>query len=196
MASQFDQEVASFEAVLAERSGSVCELCSSTDELKAYGVTPQVNVEIDKCALLCKECRSQIEGSSEFNSKHWFCLNDAAWSPVPAVQALSLRLLDKMNGEDWASSLADQIYMEDDIRSWAEAGFESNIVVIKDSNGAQLASGDTVTIIKDLDVKGTGFVAKRGTVVKNVSLCDDGDHVEGKVNGTSIYIKAEFIKKM
>ena len=64
-----------------------------------------------------------------------------------------------------------------------------------DSNGAPLADGDSVTLIKDLDVKGTSFVAKRGTLVKGVRLTDNPEHVEGRVNKVSIVLKTCFLKK-
>jgi len=66
---------------------------------------------------------------------------------------------------------------------------------IKDTNGAILNAGDTVTVIKDLKVKGSSSVIKRGTVVKNIRLTDDEGHIEGKVSGTMMVLKTEFIKK-
>ena len=61
---------------------------------------------------------------------------------------------------------------------------------------ARLNSGDSITIIKDLPVKGAGFVAKQGQVVKNISLDkNDTSLVLGKINGISVYLKCSFIKK-
>ncbi|MDR2036526.1 MAG: alkylphosphonate utilization protein [Bacteroidales bacterium] len=65
----------------------------------------------------------------------------------------------------------------------------------RDSNGEVLADGDSVTVIKDLPVKGSSMVVKRGTKVKNIRLTDDFTHIEGKVEGSSIYLKTEFLKK-
>ena len=65
-----------------------------------------------------------------------------------------------------------------------------------DSNGTELMEGDAVTLIKNLEVKGGGFTAKRGTAVKNIRLTDDSGLVEGKVNGMQIVLKTEFLKKM
>jgi protein PhnA len=94
------------------------------------------------------------------------------------------------------------MYLEDDVKTWAEAGMfttgseqESDTVVHKDSNGTLLAEGDTVTLIKDLDVKGAGFTAKRGTVVKNIHLTDDPKYIEGKINGSLIVIVSAYTKK-
>ncbi|MFN6085194.1 MAG: PhnA domain-containing protein, partial [Fluviicola sp.] len=52
------------------------------------------------------------------------------------------------------------------------------------------------TLIKDLDVKGTTFVAKRGTAVRNIRVNhDDANLIEGKVNGQTIYILTQYVKK-
>lgn len=70
-------------------------------------------------------------------------------------------------------------------------------IVIKDANGNELADGDTVTIIKDLKVKGTSLVVKVGTKVKNIRLID-GDHdIDCKIPGIgAMGLKSEFVKKI
>jgi protein PhnA len=65
----------------------------------------------------------------------------------------------------------------------------------KDSNGTLLKEGDTVTIIKDLKVKGSSSVLKRGTVVKNIKLTDDSQEIEGRVDKSTMVLKTEFLKK-
>lgn len=69
--------------------------------------------------------------------------------------------------------------------------------VIKDSVGNTLADGDTVTVIKDLKVKGSSLVVKRGTKVKNIRLVD-GDHdIDCKIDGIgAMSLKSEFVKKV
>ena len=66
---------------------------------------------------------------------------------------------------------------------------------VKDSNGNLLNEGDAVTVIKDLKVKGSSDVIKRGTKVKNIRLTDDAEEVEGKVDGSLMVLKACFLKK-
>ena len=69
-------------------------------------------------------------------------------------------------------------------------------VMTKDSNGTILANGDSVTLTKDLKVKGTSVTLKRGTLVKNIRLTDDPDHIEcnaDKVKG--LVLKTCFLKK-
>lgn len=66
---------------------------------------------------------------------------------------------------------------------------------VKDSNGNLLSEGDSVTVIKDLKVRGSSAVIKRGTKVKNIRLTEDEEEVEGKVDGSVIVLKACFLKK-
>ena len=62
--------------------------------------------------------------------------------------------------------------------------------------GAILETGDTVTLIKDLDVKGANFVAKRGTAVRGIALVAyNPEHIEGRVNGTRIVILTQYVRK-
>ncbi|WP_131118456.1 alkylphosphonate utilization protein [Lichenihabitans psoromatis] len=67
---------------------------------------------------------------------------------------------------------------------------------VKDSNGAALTDGDSVTLIKDLKVKGTSVTLKRGTLVKNIRLTDDVDEVECNVEKVKgLVLKTQFLKK-
>ena len=67
---------------------------------------------------------------------------------------------------------------------------------VKDSNGSVLADGDTVTLIKDLKVKGSSLVLKRGTTVKKIKLTDDANEVDCRINGSGIVLRTEFLKKI
>lgn len=66
---------------------------------------------------------------------------------------------------------------------------------VRDSNGNLLNEGDTVTVIKDLKVRGSSGIIKRGTVVKNIRLTDDEHEIEGKVEKSMMVLKTEFLKK-
>ncbi len=69
--------------------------------------------------------------------------------------------------------------------------------VIRDANGNQLADGDSVTVIKDLKVKGSSAVVKVGTKVKNIRLVDDDHDIDCKVEGIGpMKLKSEFVKKV
>ncbi len=65
----------------------------------------------------------------------------------------------------------------------------------KDSNGNILQTGDSITVIKTLKVKGSSKDIKQGTAVKNIRLTDDPEEIEGKVDGTTIVLKTCFVKK-
>ena len=67
---------------------------------------------------------------------------------------------------------------------------------VKDSNGNLLNEGDSVTLIKDLKVKGSSLNLKRGTVVKKIKLTDEADEVDCRINGSSIVLRTEFLKKI
>lgn len=79
----------------------------------------------------------------------------------------------------------------------AESENSEEETVIKDSNGHVLQNGDAVTVIKDLKVKGTSSVVKRGTKVKNIRLID-GDHdIDCKIDGLGdMQLKSKFVKKL
>lgn len=65
----------------------------------------------------------------------------------------------------------------------------------KDSNGTVLSEGDSVTVIKDLDVKGSSITLKRGTLIKNIHLVDDEEVIECRVGGSTLVLKTCFLKK-
>ena len=194
----------SIEAALRTRADNQCELCSASGGLAPYLVSPKSEEALDTCALLCSTCRTELDGPPEQVPDYWRCLGASMWSAEPPVQVLVWRLLDQLSHAPWAQDLASQLYLEDSVLEWAQAGAqgaapgESGEVALihKDSNGAVLAAGDTVTLIKDLPVKGAGFTAKRGTAVRNISLVpDNAAHIEGRVEGQQIVILTEFVKK-
>ena len=68
-------------------------------------------------------------------------------------------------------------------------------MAIRDSNGTALGEGDSVTVVKDLKVKGSSITLKRGTQIKNIHLTDDEEEVECRVGGSTIVLKTCFLKK-
>jgi len=190
----------STEQSLLQRSDSKCELCTAEQDLSVYNLLPENEDSAEKSVLLCATCLSQISNPETMDTNHWRCLNDSMWNPEPAVQVMAWRLLKHLSTESWAQDLLDMLYLEPEIQSWAEAdslGASSvdDTAPTLDNNGTKLEAGDTVTLIKDLDVKGAGFTAKRGTVVKNISLTDNPKHIEGRVNGVRIVLVADYLKK-
>jgi protein PhnA len=68
-------------------------------------------------------------------------------------------------------------------------------LVVKDCNGNILSDGDSVILNKSLDVKGSSVTLKKGTVVKKIRLTESADEVDCRVEGMSIVLKTQFLKK-
>lgn len=66
---------------------------------------------------------------------------------------------------------------------------------VKDSNGNELKDGDSVTLIKDLKVRGTSSILKRGSVGKNIKLTDNDGEIECRIDKVQLVLKTEFLKK-
>lgn len=187
------------EKILKERSNNSCELCKSLEELNVYVIPPKEGKTADECAYLCDTCITQIENPEKTDGKHWRILGDTMWSEVPAVQVLAYRMLNRLRAEGWPLNLLDMLYLDEDTKAWSDSlneEFNEDNIIHKDSNGNILAQGDNVVLIQDLNVKGGGFTAKRGTAVRNIRLDrDNADHIEGKVDGQQIVILTKFVKK-
>jgi protein PhnA len=185
---------------LMNRSHSQCELCSSSEKISVYEIPPVTKVDDNSALILCETCRTQVENPETLNPNHWHCLNESMWSEYQPVQVMAYRVLSMLKEEAWAQDLLEQLYLDETLVAWAKAGLpveeeiDSSAPTL-DSNGARLLEGDSVTLIKDLEVKGGGFTAKRGTLVKNISLTNNPKHIEGRVNGIQIVLIASFLKK-
>lgn len=189
----------SIESELKTRSHNTCELCAASENLASIIVTPKSGEQAEDCVWLCATCQSQIPAAATLDTQHWRCLNDSMWSQTPAVQVVAWRLLQRLSREAWAQQALDMLYLDEPTLAWAQvesASSNEDNVVHRDSNGAILQAGDTVTLIKDLGVKGANFTAKRGTAVRNISLVrDNPEHIEGRVNDQQIVILTQFVKK-
>jgi len=191
------KQLMSIEQSLSQRGNAKCELCASENNLTVFLVPPAEETNIDNSIMICSVCKSQIENPDTLNVNHWRCLNDSMWTPVPAVQVMAWRLLKQLSTEFWAQDLLDMLYLDEETQQWAEATASESDEVSStlDSNGNVLNTGDTVTLIKDLEVKGANFTAKRGTAVRNISLTSNPEHIEGRVNGVRIVLLTKFLKK-
>lgn len=186
---------------LNERCGACCEMCKSTDSLKSYDLPNSPSDINETNVLLCETCLSQIENPDAIDPNHWRCLNDSMWSEFPAVQVLSWRMLNRLKSEGWTQDLLDMMYLDEETLNWAKTAGDgvasADQIIHKDSNGVVLEAGDSVVLIKDLDVKGSSLTAKRGTAVRCISLVhDNAEQIEGKVEGQQIVILTKFVKKV
>jgi protein PhnA len=186
---------------LLERSEGRCELCSAGGDLAAHHVAPHADGLAEHVVVACAACRAQLADPDKIEPDHWRCLADSMWTPVPAVQVTAFRMLDHLRRHTWAQALLDQLVLDDETQAWADEqpaarGDDDPARPHVDAHGAVLADGDTVTLIKDLEVKGAGFTAKRGTAVRGISLVPDvPEQVEGRVNGTRIVLLTKYLKK-
>ena len=179
--------------LLIERSGNVCELCSTNDAKHAYTVSPKDDSNIENQVALCDTCLQNIQ--SENFSSYWQFLEGTIWNPVPSVQALSYRIITQCKEENWASDFLSAVDIDDNIIQWANTAFEK-ADVHKDAFGNTLESGDNVVLTQALNVKGTSFSAAKGTVVKRIKLVHDNtEQIEGKINDQTIVILTKFVKK-
>ncbi len=182
---------------LEERSGTSCELCGSKESLVIFEVPDSPTDVKDTSILGCSTCVNQLTDADQVDPNHWRCLNDSMWSQTPAVQVVAYRMLNQLKSEGWPSDLLEMMYLEDETKAWAEAGIQRGPQIIhRDSNGHILSKGDNIVLIKDLDVKGANFVAKRGTAVRNISLVhDNAEQIEGRANGQHIVILTQYLMK-
>ena len=188
------------EELLLKRSENKCELCGSGEPLKLYEIPPASNNNEENCLLICEKCDAQLQKREELDSNHWRCLTGSMWSEVVGVQVVAWRLLSRLRNESWAIDNLDMMYLDEETLAWAKlTGDHENDSAVdfhKDCNNNLLQTGDSVVLIKTLDVKGSSLSAKLGTVVKNIRLVEDNtDQIEGRVEGQLIVILTKFVRK-
>ena len=168
-----------------------CAICAASD------AQPVALLPGDDLAPLCAVCAAGLSGDITPGPR-WRCLSDAIWAEDAATKIAAYRLLQALPGEAWAIEALESAYLEPEVLARATAGADAVPAGAehRDSNGALLAAGDTVTLIKDLPVKGSSMVAKRGTAVRSIRLVpDNAAQIEGRVNGQQIVILCQYVKK-
>lgn len=181
---------------LKDRSGSICEISGSDENLVVYLVEPKTEDIPENCVLITKNLKDQIENPETMNPNDWRGLSDSMWNENLPVQIVSWRMLARLKNHD----LLDMMYLDEEALEWAKATSEGEDeegkIVHKDSNGNLLFDGDSVVLIKDLDVKGANFTAKRGAAVHNIKVVwDNAEQIEGRVEGQHIVILTQYVKK-
>ncbi|HMW12908.1 MAG TPA: PhnA domain-containing protein [Chitinophagales bacterium] len=188
------------EQTLQSRSNNQCELCADTNNLSIYELPPHAQARAEDCIYICQKCDAQLEKKETLDKAHWKCLLDSMWSEVPAVQVVSWRLLSRLRDESWATDALDLLYFDDEMLNWAKATgdheLSAEVEFHKDCNGTLLQNGDTVVLIKSLDVKGSSVNARLGTVIKNIRLVHDNtEQIEGKIESQTIVILTKYVRK-
>lgn len=111
---------------------------------------------------------------------------------------MSLPNCPKCNSE-YSYQDGDMLICPECSHEWQDGEVAEDVVIIKDANGNVLADGDTVTVVKDLKIKGSSAVVKVGTKAKNIRLlpdATDGHDIDCKVEGFgAMKLKSEFVKK-
>ena len=184
---------------LENRSGNKCEFCSSTVNLTPFLVSPKTEKITENHVYTCEICFAQLVSPDKADTNHWRCLNDSMWNENSAVKVVSYRMLHHLKSEGWPQDLLDMIYLDEAELEWAKEEIieeNPNAIIHRDSNGVVLQNGDSVTVIKDLNVKGSSLIAKRGTAVRNITLVqDNAEHIEGRLEGQQIVILTQYVKK-
>jgi protein PhnA len=102
-------------------------------------------------------------------------------------------------GSEYPYQDQDMLICPECAHEW-QAGDETTSqdeLIVIDSNGNRLQDGDTVTVIKDLKVKGSSSSVKVGTKVKNIRLVDSDHNIDCKIDGFgAMKLKSEFVKKV
>lgn len=185
---------------IRQRSNSVCELSGQGESLVVYTLPPYQEEDLRHSVLIHSDLLEQILHPEKMQPQQWRFLSDSMWSEHLPVQVLSWRMLHRLKSEGWSQDLLDMMYLDEETLAWAEATGDhlddSDKIIHKDVNGNVLQDGDSVVLIKDLDVKGASFTAKRGAAVHNIKLVwDNAEQIEGRVEGQHIVILTQYVKK-
>lgn len=152
---------------LNERSQGNCELCNTEAAAHEYTVSPKSDDAIENQVALCDTCFNTLNAKDK--GSYWSFLEGTIWNPEPSIQALSYRILQTYNGEEWANNIIASVDIDEDTVQWAMSAFEA-VDLHKDAFANTLENGDNVVLTQSLDVKGTSFSAPKGTVVKRIRL--------------------------
>lgn len=184
------------EKKLHDRSNATCEISGNTENLVVYTIPPMTVESLENSILISQHLKDQIDNPETTNANDWRGLSDSMWNENLPVQIVSWRMHARLKNND----MLEMMYLDEDALAWAKATNEGEDeegkIIHKDSNGNILNDGDSVVLIKDLDVKGANFTAKRGAPVHNIKLVwDNADQIEGRVEGQHIVILTQYVKK-
>lgn len=178
-----------------ERSNFKCEISGSEEDLVTYLVAPKTEELPENCILISKKLKNQLDNPETIDVTDWHGLSDSMWNINLPVQIVSWRMHARLKNMD----MLEMMYLDEEALAWAKAtgeGDDDEKIIHKDSNGNILLDGDSVVLIKDLDVKGANFTAKRGAAVHNIKLVwDNAEQIEGRVENQSIVILTQYVKK-
>ena len=150
---------------------------------------------------------AEVDADSDASAIEAFLKSSRAKSlPAVIAQLKTLQATEGLSLADLGTASNRWFGDEEEAQAWlislllgleraAGGGGSAEGVVVKDSNGAVLSEGDSVTVIKDLKVKGGSSDLKRGTMIKKIHLVGDPDVIECRVDGSTLVLKTCFLKK-
>ena len=109
---------------LARRAKSKCELTGVAGvPLRPYEVPPVgADPEIERTLLVSEECIEVLDHPDRLKGRKWQCLAEVVWSEMPAVQVVAWRMLhDLSKREDWAREVIGNIFLDEEVESWAKS---------------------------------------------------------------------------
>ncbi len=185
---------------LEARAAGACELCTSSEPLQYVNLEALEGTTEEISVAVCETCAKQLLRKDPLDSAHWQILSTTMWSEHRPVKIAAWRMLQRLKDHTWAADALEMLYLDDDEIALAKLSGDhtrsAEVEFHQDANGNRLEHGDTVVLIKSLDVKGSSLTAKMGTVVRNIRLdANNPNYIEGRVEGQQIVILTQYVRK-
>lgn len=185
---------------LEARAAGACELCTATEPLQDVNLEQLEGTTEEISVAVCETCAKQLLRKDPLDPAHWQILSTTMWSEHRPVKIAAWRMLQRLKDHTWAADALELLYLDDADTALAKLSGDhtrsAEVEFHQDANGNRLEHGDTVVLIKSLDVKGSSLTAKMGTVVRNIRLdANNPNYIEGRVEGQQIVILTQYVRK-
>ena len=185
---------------LEARAAGACELCTSFEPLQYVNLEALEGTTEEISVAVCETCAKQLLRKDPLDPAHWQILSTTMWSEHQPVKIAAWRMLQRLKDHTWAADALEMLYLDDAETALAKLSGDhtrsAEVEFHQDANGNRLEHGDTVVLIKSLDVKGSSLTAKMGTVVRNIRLdANNPNYIEGRVEGQQIVILTQYVRK-
>ena len=185
---------------LEARAAGACELCTSSEPLQYVNLEALEGTPEEISVAVCETCAKQLLRRDPLDPAHWQILSTTMWSEHRPVKIAAWRMLQRLKDHTWAADALEMLYLDDVETALAKLSGDhtrsAEVEFHQDANGNRLEHGDTVVLIKSLDVKGSSLTAKMGTVVRNIRLdANNPNYIEGRVEGQQIVILTQYVRK-
>jgi protein PhnA len=185
---------------LEARAAGACELCTASEPLQGVNLEQLEGTAEEISVAVCGTCAKQLLRKDPLDPAHWQALGATMWSEHKPVKIAAWRMLQRLKDHTWAVDALEMLYLDDAETALAKLSGDhtrsAEVEFHQDANGHRLEHGDTVVLIKSLDVKGSSLTAKMGTVVRNIRLdANNANYIEGRVEGQQIVILTQYVRK-